>query len=100
MSSEKRTADQPGTQAFRDFARGRLDGIAKYGEILTSFGKGETGPEDFFGQSLKLGLDEGIKYAQDSISLASALFGVFSKFGPEPTPKEPGAPRRPSEDRR
>jgi hypothetical protein len=79
MSADASDFERAAGDAMRDFALSRSEGLAKYSTLLTRFGKGEIAAGDFSEEALKLALEEGVRYAQDSIKLGSAYLGFMSK---------------------
>jgi hypothetical protein len=76
-NSQDRQEDATG-KAMREFALGRAASINKYGALLTRFGNNEIGPEEFAEQSVRMYIEEGIQYFNDSVALGSAYFGALS----------------------
>jgi hypothetical protein len=79
MSADTNDFERAAGDAMRDFALSRSEGMAKYSTLLTRFGKGEIAASAFSEEALKLALEEGVRYAQDSIKLGSAYLGFVSK---------------------
>jgi hypothetical protein len=80
MSQQQNRQEEATGKAVREFALGRAASINKYGALLTRFGKNEIGPEEFAEQSVRMYIEEGIQYFNDSVALGSAYFGVFSNL--------------------
>src|SRR5215204_4908383 len=80
MSADASDFERAAGDAMRDFALSRSEGLAKYSTLLTRFGQGEIAAGDFSQEALKLALEEGVRYAQDSIKLGSAYLGFMSKL--------------------
>jgi len=88
MSAEPQSPETAADDAIRAFALGRAAAISKYGQLLARFGKGELRPDDFAQESLKLAVEEGIRYAQDTATLGTAYIGAVVKMAsPDPTPR-------------
>ena len=79
MSADANDFERAAGDAMRDFVLSRSEGLAKYSTLLTRFGKGEIAASAFSEEALKLALEEGVRYAQDSIKLGSAYLGFVSK---------------------
>jgi hypothetical protein len=79
MSADASDFERAAGDAMRDFALSRSSGLAKYSNLLTRFGKGEIAAGAFSEEVLKLALEEGVRYAQDSIKLGSAYLGFMSQ---------------------
>ena len=79
MSADANDFERAAGDAMRDFALSRSEGLAKYSTLLTRFGKGEIAASAFSEEAVKLALEEGVRYAQDSIKLGSAYLGFVSK---------------------
>jgi hypothetical protein len=79
MSADASDFERAAGDAMRDFALSRSAGLAKYSTLLTQFGKGEIAAGAFSEEILKLALEEGVRYAQDSIKLGSAYLGFMSQ---------------------
>src|SRR5215218_818939 len=79
MSADASDFERAAGDAMRDFALSRSAGLAQYSTLLTRFGKGEIAAGAFSEEILKLALEEGVRYAQDSIKLGSAYLGFMSQ---------------------
>jgi hypothetical protein len=80
MSSESRSFEDLAGEAFRDFALSRSSSVAKYGDLLTRFGKGQIKSATFGEEAFKLALEEGSRYAQDAIKLGGAYLNFVSQL--------------------
>lgn len=79
MSVDASDFERAAGDAMRDFALSRSAGLAKYSTLLARFGKGEIAAGAFSEEVLKLALEEGVRYAQDSIKLGSAYLGFMTQ---------------------
>ena len=85
MPSDAESPETLADNAVRSFALGRATAVTKYGDLLTRFARRELEPGDFAQESVKYAFEEGIRYAQDTATLASSYLGAVAKIGrPEP----------------
>ena len=100
MSADASDFERAAGDAMRDFALSRSAGLAKYTTLLTRFGKGEIAAGAFSEEVLKLALEEGVRYAQDSIKLGSSYLGFMSQVtqaaGSESAPAKTAARKKPA----
>ena len=80
MSADASDFERAAGDAMRDFALSRSAALAKYSTLLSRFGKGEIAAGVFSEEVLKLALEEGVRYAQDSIKLGSSYLGFMSQI--------------------
>ena len=80
MSSDFSLFEDLATKAMREFALNRSVALAKYSDLLERYGKGSVQPTAFNEAMLKLAIEEGTLYAQDTIKLGGAYLGFMSKL--------------------
>jgi hypothetical protein len=89
MSSDFSLFEGMATEAMREFALNRSVALAKYSDLLERFGKGSIQPTTFNEAMLKLAIEEGTRYAQDTIKLGGAYLGFMSKLTSSPESGQP-----------
>ncbi len=79
MTAQQGEFERVAGDAIREFARSRGAAMEQYTNLLTRFGNGQIGTGAFGEETVKLALQEGVRYVQDAIKLGSAYLGYMSK---------------------